>query len=168
MADTVSCTYNFALTVENTLDVSEDLIANPIVNMVFTTNAVVKAIIDGSSTVPATTAWGKKQALSGGTATLDLEALARDNLPNLNLNGLRPQILFLFGSTANTAGISVAAGATNGHNILGASDGKVTILPGCLAMFFWNDKLDDVVGADSEVDLVGTGTETLEIIIVAG
>ena len=118
-----------------------------------------------STTPPVTTCAHFLQALSGGTATVNLTSLTGTNGATVNLNGLKVQMLRVKNLGANN--LTIVPGAANGIDLLGAAS-SITILPGAHAQFFFNDASPDVAAADCTLDLTGTTTQTSEWTIVAG
>ena len=89
----------------------------------------------------------------------------------VDFTGLKVQLIKLACPTTNTAGITVDRGASNAYNLFGADNNsaeQVEILPGCATMFYHNDKLEDVDATHSDVQFAGTGTESIEVHLVAG
>lgn len=165
MADSVRAIYDLQLQIRQTTDLALDGITNPEVTRETTT----KGTLNASSTVPATKPWWDDGTLSGATADLDLTALTRTNLPNVDMTGLKVQLFkFKAGSSNNSGGIVVSDHATNGYNIFGDSSGQVTALPGQEVMLIGNDSLADVSSSVKVILLTGTSGDTYSIEIVAG
>ena len=95
------------------------------------------------------------------------QALVNANLPNVNFNGLKVQVLQMSCPEANTGPIVMTSGASNGYDI-GGKLMLVSVSPGNTVIFLFLDNAPDVVGPDSELDFAGTGTETFDILMVAG
>ena len=123
--------------------------------------------LNSTTTPPATKVWSDNVALAAGAKTLDLEALVNDNLPNVNFNGLKVQVFMMSCPSANTGPITVTPGASNDYDLGGASM-SVAVNPGDTVIFLFLDNAPDVAAADSELDFAGTGTETFDILMVAG
>lgn len=129
-----------------------------------------------ASTTPATKVWKDQGSLTASAATIDLTALVRDNLPNINLStdSLKVQA-FIFKNNSTSGTLTIKDGVTNGYELFGDASGQVT-LPASTAtnksfvMIFAPEGLDDVAAADATVDLTSTGDATLsyDVIIVAG
>ncbi len=120
-----------------------------------------------SSTTPAVTKiWSDNVALTAGAKTLDLEALVNDNLPNVDFVGLKVQLLVLSNPAGNNI-ITITSGASNGYDLGGASS-SWALGPGEQMILLLNEGSPDVAAADSELDFAGTGSETFDILMVAG
>ena len=128
----------------------------------------LSATLSPTSTVPATKVFKDQVSLSGNAATLDLTALVRDNLPNVDGTGLKVQLFVFHNKSTNANTMTIVDGATNGYDIFGSAAGSVTVPIGGTVMFFGNDKLDDIASADKTIDVSGTGSQTFEVHIVMG
>lgn len=165
MADTVKAIYDLKLDIRQTTDLSLDGVTNPEVAR----ETASAATLDANSAVPVTTSWWDDADLVAGTLTLDLTALTRANLPNVDMTGLKVQILKFKADSANTAGIVVADHGTTGYLIFGDASGQVTVLPGSEILMVFNDQLADVSGSVKQLLVTSTDTEaTYSIEIVAG
>ena len=69
--------------------------------------------------------------------------------------------------TTNTAAITVTEGASNGYALLGSSF-TFDVEPGQSVMIYGNDATPVIAAADAEIDLSGTGAETLDTHIILG
>ncbi|HDZ39250.1 MAG TPA: hypothetical protein ENH62_13375 [Marinobacter sp.] len=112
--------------------------------------------------------WVNK-ALAGGAGTLDLTALTGAN-GAVDLTGLKVQAI-KFKNPAGNAAMTIKFGVANPYNLLGAS--WTLILPAATTIaseiqFVCNEGAPDVAGAAKDIDLSGTGSEVLEVQIVAG
>jgi hypothetical protein len=123
--------------------------------------------LKSDSTPPATKVAAFEQALTGGAATIDLAALAGTNGATVAGSGLRVQVLRVKAPATNGNPITIAKGASNGYDGLGASFSH-TLVPGGEATFFLNDAGGDVGGSNKNLDLAGTGVQVLQVEIVLG
>lgn len=167
MADViVKVEYDFKLKVTETLDVGVDGVTNLDHTLQI---AGSSGSLSPTSTVPATKAWKDQGALTAGAATIDLTALARDNLPTIDMTGLKVQLVHIVNASTNSAALTVVDGASNGYNLFGDASGQVTIPVGGQLLWFGNENLDAVATADAEIDLSSSDTDaTYDILIVAG
>lgn len=128
--------------------------------------------LTGTTSPAATKGWSDKVTLSGGSASLDLTALPFGNLPNVNFNGLRPQLLKVSCPTTNTGGITIEKkDAVTGYNLFGADNTtaeKITVLPGQTYGIQLADAGEDVDATHKDLTLTGTGSEVISMCIVAG
>ncbi len=127
----------------------------------------IPGVLTSATDPPVTKVWSDEVALVAGAKTLDLQALVNDNLPNVDLSGLKIQVLQISCPETNTGPITIVPGAANDYD-LGGSSMSMEIDPGDVMILLRNDTAPDVSGANSELDFSGTGTETFEILIAAG
>jgi len=122
-----------------------------------------------TSTPPTTKSVVNTVALVAGAKTIDLTALTGINGATVDFTGLKVQFVKCRNPSANTGAITVQAGAANAYNLLGAS-WKVILQTG--DEFTWKGSDDsgvpDVASGVKNIDLAGTGTESLEVVLVAG
>ncbi len=121
--------------------------------------------LNSGSTPPATLCASFLQALSSGTATIDLRTLVGTNGAVTDGNGLKVQIVRIKNLGANP--LTVVEGASDGHNFFSATDGTV-IQPSGVVMLFSNDNADDIGATNKTWDLTGTLAQTSEWTIVMG
>ncbi len=160
-----SAPYDFRCEATETIELSGDNFDDPTIKHDF----AVSGTLNASSTPPATKSWSDQRTLSGGTDTLDLEALVQAGLSNINMTGLKVQLIKIFAASANTAVLVVKDGTTNGYNIFGDASGQVSIPAGGTVMLFGNDGLQDIAASDSEIDITSTDADAIyDILIVAG
>lgn len=168
MANTVSAVYALKVSATETFDTTvasnEGLApAQNVLHSAFNINGT----LDAASGVPATTVVSFTQALGAGTATIDLTSLVGTNGSAVDLSGLKIQLLMIKAPAVNANVISVEPGAANGYDFFGANM-LVELAAGQQVLFFGNDAAPDVAGADLSFDLIGTGAQELDFIIVAG
>ena len=128
-----------------------------------TTNPSVDTVVDLSF------------ALSGGTTkTWDLTAApdAKDIADTVDLTGKKLVALLITAPTDNAAtGVLMAAGASNGYDILGAGTDSITTYPGmtvCLFQLGADASFDAVAAGDKTIDFTGTDGDELDILAVFG
>ena len=168
MADSSSAAYDLKLTVTETIDVGLDLASNKEHQHKITSPAA-SGTLTSSTTVPVTKTFSDTFTLSSGSSTLDLTALVRDNLPNVDMTGLKVQLFKVACPSTNTAAVVVADGSSNGYEVYGDANGQVTVHQGGQDLRFVPDKLDDVAAADKTIDFTSADTDaTVSVIICAG
>lgn len=126
-------------------------------------------ILNASSTPPAAKVATFRKSLSAGAATVDMTSLAGAgaNGATVDLTGLKVQVLRLKALATNANPLTVTVGATNGYDLLGAGF-NVALKPGQRVDIWGNDLTPDVASGDKTLDLAGTGTESIDIQIIAG
>ena len=110
-----------------------------------------------------------QQALTAGTATIDLTALpglTPDEV--VNGNGLKVQFVKFQNPSANANKIVVAKGASNGVQLDGATTWSFPLAPG-QSILVNCDNLSDTIGSTKKtIDLTGTGSQVLNVEICMG
>ena len=162
MASTFSASLKLAATTTETIS-GDDL-----------TNSAT-AIHDGydtsvnltSSTTPDLTKTSYQTVtLSSGSATIDMTSLSL-NGATVNLNALKPRWVLFNNPSTNSNNITIAKGASNGYDGLGASF-SITLEPNMSMLVYFKAQGNAVSGSNKTLDISGTGTETLEVSFGAG
>jgi len=122
---------------------------------------------DADTTVPATKVAVFEQALTSGTATIDLTSMTGTNGATVDGTGLKPQLFKIRNKSTNAAVITIEIGASNGYTGFGASF-SLTLGVGQTALITGNDAPADISGTVKTLDLTGTGVEILECLLVMG
>lgn len=125
------------------------------------------ATLNAGSTPPATLNAQFVQALSNGAATIDLTTLTGTNGKVVSGSGLKVQVLKLKAKGTNANVITAAKGASNGYELAGAA-WSVALMPGQEVTFFGNDATPDIAAGAKTIDLAGTGTQSLEVVVIMG
>lgn len=169
MAAAVKAKYALTLTVDETLALGLDNASDPTFTHTIGADA---ATLTSSTTPPVTKVYSDTINLSAGAATIDLQSMGGPVSSTIDFTGLKVQLVKLSCPSTNTAGITVDRGAANPYNLFGEDNGsaeQVEILPGAgLVLFNGADQTEDVDATHSDVQLAGTGTETIKVILVAG
>lgn len=169
MAAAVKAKIAITLDVDETLALGLDNAADPTFTHTLGPNA---ATLTSSTTPAVTKTYSQTINLTDGAATIDLTALPGPNSTTVDFTGLKVQAIEFTCPTTNTEGITVDRGAANAYNLFGednASAEQIEVLPGDVwAVKGGADKREDVDATHSDVQLAGTGTETIKVILVAG
>lgn len=162
----VNAKYDFKLTVEETPALSEDLADDPtIVQKMTGANGTLTA----SSTVPATKSWADQRQLSAGADSLDLTALVNSARDNIDMTGLKVQLLKIKAAAENANAIKFDVGSSNGYNIFGSATSEVSVPPGGMIMLYGADGLPDVAAGAKAIDISSSDVDAIyDIQIVAG
>ena len=123
--------------------------------------------LNASTVVPVTKCAYLEKALSSGAGTIDLTAVTGTGGMTVDMTGLKVQVLKIKNKTTNANPITIAKGATNGWTGFGSA-WTVTLAVGQEVTFFGNDATPDVSSTVKVLDLSGTGSQVLEVAIVAG
>ncbi|KKN27512.1 hypothetical protein LCGC14_0863960 [marine sediment metagenome] len=169
MAAAVKAKIAATLTVDETLALGLDNADDPTFTHTLGADA---ATLTSSTTPPVTKTYSETINLSGGGATIDLQALTGPNSTTVDFTGLKVQAIKLSCPSTNTEGITVDRGAANPYNLFGEDNGsaeQVEVMPGDVYLVKCGaDKREDVDATHSDIQLAGTGTETIKVILVAG
>lgn len=162
----VRCKYNLYLLAEETISLSEDLIANPTVtHQIASSHGTYSA----SSTVPVSQAWSDTRTLTAGADALDLTALVQAARTNINFNTLKVQAVKIKASANNSAVVVFAPSGTNGYNLFGNADGTIALPPGAEALMLFKEGLADVSATVKAVAITSADTDaSYSIVLVAG
>lgn len=160
----VALSYAAQVTVTETL--AANVVAAP--SPIITHNAYNgSANLTGSTTPPVSAFAAFLKALSTGTATIDLTSLTGTNGATVVGTGLKVQCAKFKNTSTNANNITIAAGASNGYNLLGASF-TLILAPGQEITIYGNNATPAVASGAKTIDLTGTGSQTLECVIVLG
>lgn len=163
----VQLDYNSTIKATETLS-SGLLTGNSDVTVVHDAMTTIKTL-NASSTPAVTKTFEFTATLSGGAVTIDLTSLTGTNgVTGGTITGLNVIAVKFKAPTTNTAAFYVNAGASNGNTALGTAF-KVAISPGGEVLAYSaNGALAEVDATHKTWDCTGTGTETCNIIVVAG
>lgn len=125
------------------------------------------ATLTAASSIPATKVASFQKALSSGTATIDLTSLTGTNGATVVGTGLKVQLAKFANPSTNANSIGLTFGASNPYNLLGAAF-QFTLLPGQEITIYGNEAAPDVGSGAKTIDMVGTGAQALNCIIVLG
>lgn len=100
--------------------------------------------------------------VSAGDQIGTLAALSSDTVQSVRYIGTERYLRVVFTVTGGPA-----TGAIAGAIIMARPEG-LTILPGMKVLIFTDDELEDVDSTHKDLQLAGTGTETINAILVAG
>lgn len=164
----VSATVAMTLTVVETLGTNNvDATAS---NSTITHNGFnVSTSLSGTSSPAITKTASFSQQLTAGAATIDFTTLTGTNGASVTGNGLRIIAIILTAASGNAGNtITAVTGASNGLPIFGAN-GREVINKGATVMKYDPSGLGTAIDSTHKtVDLTGTGTDTLNVIVVMG
>lgn len=122
----------------------------------------------GATSVPVTKQTAFEQALSSGTAIIDLTALTGlTEEETIDGTGLKVQLCKLVNPDTNANAITIAEGASNGYAMLGASFSLI-LLPGQSMTLNLDEAAPNIASGDRTIDLTGTGSQVLNVQLVMG
>jgi hypothetical protein len=159
---------DFALKLNTTETISTNVpfvagTANTITQSGLTTSGTA----NGSSTPPVTLDAYFQKPLVAGAATIDLTALSGTNGATVNFNTKKVQFYKFRNPSTNAGAITVTFGAANPY-LLHGSAFKMTLNPGDEVMARLPNTAPTVDATHKNIDISGTGTEALDVGLVAG
>lgn len=165
----VSAKYNLGLTVENTVTLG------PVAgDVTFTTTNAHSGKIDASTTtVPATKTFVDTFPTIVGTVTLDMQALAytTGELDDVDMTGLKLQLVKFSAPTTNTAFVEIRPNVANGYNPFGEDNAaldRIQLEPGDVHLAYHPDTLAEVGAAEKDMDFESTAIGEITVEFVAG
>lgn len=154
----------FAGTLSDKLVITETVVAADVPN-VSTADAAMQFAVGVVEAIAGVTAIASmSQALSTGTATIDCTALTHRGI-SVSFSGKSLKYLALNNPSANV--ITAAKGASNGLDFLSGSNTKIGVNPNDYHTFKLTAS-PAVGGSAKNIDLAGTGSQTLSVLAAAG
>lgn len=160
----VSVTYGVQVTVAETMATNVVAAPSPLVQH---TGYNSSGTFTASTSVPVTQVAAFVKTMTSGAATIDFSSLTGTNGATVVGTGLKVQFAKFKNPSTNANNIAITEGVSNGLSLFGASF-SVTLAPGQEITFYGNDAAPDVASGDKTIDLAGTGSQTLECMIVLG
>lgn len=162
----VRARFNLVLVAEETIELSEDLNEDP---------TVIHQISGGfgtfsaTSATPVTKAWSDTRSLAAGTNSIDLTALVNAARNDIDFTVLKVQAVKIVAATNNTANVLFSPAGSNGYNLFGSSDGKISLAAGCQALFIFPEGLADVSATVKAITVTSSDVDAAySILLVAG
>jgi len=159
----VELTYDLKISVAETPALSLDSGTDPTITRATTTSGKWT----GSTSTPVTKNIILTDALTAGTATIDLTSMTDGVLGTKDFTGLKVQAYKITNPSTNTAALLVEDGATNGYNIFGAATRAVSVLLGQVVASVIPDQMADVSATVKTIDLTSTDLDadyTIELV----
>jgi len=113
--------------------------------------------------------YGGRVTLDTGAATLDLTGLTTEEGVALTFLGKRIRAIALKAPSTNTGAITLTSDVADGLDFLGA-DYVISVQPGgCIVAYVDPSTKTDAVAADKDtISFAGTGSEYVDILLIAG
>lgn len=126
--------------------------------------------LTGATTVPVTKHAEDTLAMTAGAATINLAALPGKTAEETVVGtGLKVQYLKIVNPITNANSITVSKGASNGYGLNAAgTTWSVPLSPGQEFTFRGNDSAPDIAAGARTIDVAGTGTQSVEYVVVMG
>jgi len=165
MAATYSGKLNMGASATETLAAADvPAVSNPTLNH---SGYDISETLNASSTVPLSNALYFEKALVAGVATIDLTALT-DSVGNaVDGTTKKLRVFRVSAPTSNTGPITVTTGAANGYAPYGTA-GKIVVSPGQANLHYLEGDASAISATVKDIDLSGTGAETLKVTIWLG
>ena len=162
---TVAASYTANLTV------TESLPNQPLVNLssdsVQYSGLNTSLSLSGTSTPPASVVGILAQALTSGAATIDLTNVPGTNGVAVSGNGLKIRAVKFANPASNANPITIKFGAANPYLLFGAS-WSIILQPGQEFLAYLKDAAPAIGSGSKNIDLAGTGTQVLNVLILMG
>lgn len=117
--------------------------------------------------VPITVIAAFNQALTVGAATIDFTSLTGTNGATVSGSGLKLQVAIFLAKSTNANALKIANGTSNGYNGWG-SDFAVTLDAAQWVMLYGKDLEADVDGTHKTLTLSGTGSQSVDVLLLFG
>ena len=153
----------------NVVETFNGIGVNPNNNSIAASQLSETVVLNGSSSPAATLQAQFSQALSTGTATLDLTSLpGLTSQETVNGTGLKVQQIKLMNPSTNANKITAAQGASNAYRLDGATNWSIPLAPGQSVLLYLDGAADVVGSSHKTIDLAGTGAQALNVAVVFG
>jgi hypothetical protein len=123
--------------------------------------------LNPSSTPPATLVASFVATLVAGALTIDLTNMSGVNGATVNGNTLKVRMIKFQAPAGNGATITAKVGVTNGYQLRGAG-WQEAFAPGQESLCYLADGAPAIGGSAKTIDLAGTGTDSLNVIVLLG
>jgi hypothetical protein len=164
MAETVSAAIQAYLTVTQVLGTPAGSLSDAtVIHSLFNQTVDLNAGTDPAVTKTAAFEF----ALAQGVGTINLAALVGTNGATVDGTGLKVQGVLLVNPATNDNDITIVPGAANGIDLMGASS-SITLHPGGFCLYYGADGTPDIASGDRTLDVSGTGSQVLDVILVMG
>jgi hypothetical protein len=123
--------------------------------------------LGSSSTPPAKKDAAVTVTMTGSAVSVDLTNITNDFGGTFNGNTQKAQFALFVAPASNAAAVTIAAGASNAYNLLGASF-SFKLAPGQFALVGLNNASPTIGSGAKNIDCTGTASDTLQIGIISG
>ena len=159
----VKLAYISQVTVQESITVSApDVVAPTVTHKTFNTTLNLSA----TSTPPVSKTASFAKALSAGAATIDLTNLT-GTVGTVDGTGTKVQSAKFLNPSTNANAITVKAGASNAY-LLGGTSWSFILSPGMEITVYGNNATPSIDATHKNIDLAGTGTQALNVVLVMG
>lgn len=123
--------------------------------------------LSSGSTPDAELIYEGTEALTAGSATIDLLTLSDSEGNTIATTGKKVRVIFIAPTSTNTAAITLTEGASNGYE-LGGDGWTFALTDEQWALIYLGTDAPDIGAAAKDIDMSGTGTESVKLIILFG
>lgn len=161
----ISAAYTLGVTVTETLGTTED----PFIDTSDDTakfKLLLSNTLNSGTTPDAEKVATMQVAMTAGAVTLDLTALTH-RAAAVSFSGKKARFIIFRNPATNANAITIVEGGSNGNALLGAGF-SVTLEPGQAIGAYLADAAPTVGGSDKTLDITGTGSQALDVVMIAG
>lgn len=155
----------FTGTIAAKLSITETMTSTDVPNLSSADAAAAFALGVSEAISGVTVVASMSKALSAGAGTLDFTSLTHRGV-SVSLSGLKVKYFAFANPSTNANAITIVEGASNGNAMLGSAF-SLTLQPGDYVVGKITNS-QTVGGSDKTIDLSGTGSQTLSLILAGG
>ena len=123
--------------------------------------------LTSASTVDVELVYSATQALSGGTATIDLKSISDTEGNTIVTEGKKVRAIKVKATSDNANALTLSEGAANGYELFG--DGwKIALEAGDHFLAYLGDNAPAISSSTKDIDLSGTAVQSVDIEIIFG
>jgi hypothetical protein len=152
-----------------TLDANvKEKLTNSVLDDKYVTHRIRTLLQMTSATTPdAELIYSTTQALSGGSATIDLKSISNTEGTTIVTDGKKVRAFAAKATSTNENALTLTEGASNGYELMG--DGwKVALEASDSFLVVLNDNAPAIGDSAKTIDLSGTLSESVDILIIFG
>lgn len=149
------------------VNVKEKLSKSTLEDKIVTHRIKDEQILTSATTIDAELVYSGMTTLSDGSATLDLKALTNAEGDTIVTEGKKVRVFKAKATSTNANALTLAAGASNGY-LLGGAAWKFALSASDSIMTIHNNNAPAVGDSSKNIDLTGTGAQSVDIVIVFG
>ena len=124
-------------------------------------------VLTSSSTPDFEKVWSARQLLTAGAATIDLKALTDPEGNTITTEGKKIRAIKIKALSTNANALTISEGASNGYELFGNAF-TIALEAGDHFLAYLGTNAPDISDTTKNIDLAGTGTQGIDIIIVIG
>ena len=147
---------------------AKEKLTNTVLEDNFVTHRIKEEKLLTSATTPdGELVYSVTQALSGGSATIDLKSISNTEGTTIVTEGKKIRAFVAQATSDNANALTLADGASNGYQMLG--DGWTIALEASdVFAVYLGDNAPAIGDSAKTIDLSGTGSQSVDIVIIFG